>query len=52
MKVLELGARYGTVSVCFDYILDNPKSQLVVVDPDKNIEKCLLHLCTFKSPII
>tara|TARA_B110000046_G_scaffold126093_2_gene132555 strand:+ start:2466 stop:3146 length:681 start_codon:yes stop_codon:yes gene_type:complete len=41
MKVLELGARYGTVSVCLDYILDNPKEQLLCVDPDRTIKYCL-----------
>lgn len=25
MNVLELGARYGTCSVCLDYILNEPK---------------------------
>ena len=49
MKVLELGARYGTVSVCFDYLLDNPQSQLLVVDPDKNIESCLLKNKTINN---
>lgn len=52
MKVLELGARYGTVSVCLDYILDNPKQQLLCVDPDSKIKNCLnknkeLNNCTF-----
>ena len=41
MKVLELGARYGTVSVCLDYILENPKEQLLCVDPDRKIKECL-----------
>jgi len=41
MKVLELGTRYGTVSVCLDYILDNPKEQLLCVDPDNKIKMCL-----------
>ena len=41
MKVLELGARYGTVSVCLDYILENPKEQLLCVDPDSKIKDCL-----------
>jgi len=52
MKVLELGARYGTVSVCLDYILDNPKEQLLCVDPDNKIKMCLnknkeKNNCTF-----
>ena len=42
MKVLELGARYGTVSVCLDYILDNPKEQLLCVDPDRTIKYCFI----------
>lgn len=41
MKVLELGARYGTVSICLDYILDDPKTQLLCVDPDVTIIDCL-----------
>jgi len=40
-KVLELGARYGTVSICLDYLLQNPSQQLVCVDPDFTIEHCL-----------
>lgn len=40
-KVLELGARYGTASVYIDKLLTNSKTQLVCVDPDKYIEKCL-----------
>jgi FkbM family methyltransferase len=52
MKVLELGARYGTVSVCLDYILDNPVEQLLCVDPDSKIMACLhknkeRNNCTF-----
>lgn len=52
MKVLELGARYGTVSVCLDYLLDNPKEQLLCVDPDSTIKHCLnknkeANNCTF-----
>lgn len=52
MKVLELGARYGTVSVCLDYILNNPKEQLLCVDPDNKIKMCLnknkeINNCTF-----
>jgi FkbM family methyltransferase len=52
MKVLELGARYGTVSVCLDYILDNPVDQLLCVDPDSKIKDCLnknkeRNNCTF-----
>lgn len=52
MKVLELGCRYGTVSVCLDYILDNPKNQLVCVDPDLRIKNCLnknkeINKCSF-----
>jgi len=43
MKVLELGARYGTVSVCLDFILNEPKNQLVCVDPDPNTKECLLY---------
>jgi len=41
MKVLELGARYGTVSIVLDYILDDPKTHLLCVDPDPTIIKCL-----------
>jgi FkbM family methyltransferase len=41
MKILELGARYGTVSVCLDYLLNDPEKQLVVVDPDSTIKNCL-----------
>ena len=52
MKVLELGARYGTVSVCLNYILQDPLKQLLCVDPDKRIEQCLeknktVNNCTF-----
>ena len=48
MKVLELGARYGTVSACLNYILNDPSRQLLCVDPDKRIEKCLLKNKTSK----
>ncbi len=37
MKILELGARYGTVSCVLDYLLTNPKNQLVCVEPDTKI---------------
>jgi FkbM family methyltransferase len=52
MKVLELGARYGTVSVCLDYLLTDPQKQLVCVDPDITIKNCLeknktINNCTF-----
>jgi hypothetical protein len=52
MKVLEMGARYGSVSVCLDYILTDPKNQLVCVDPDISIKNCLeknrqINNCTF-----
>jgi len=51
-KVLELGARYGTVSVCLDYLLDEPKKQLLCVDPDSTIKNCLeknknINNCSF-----
>ena len=39
INVLELGARYGTCSVCLDYILNDPKKQLLCVDPDNRIKK-------------
>jgi|694.fasta_scaffold14253_7 hypothetical protein len=52
MKVLELGARYGTVSVCLDYLLNNPSKQLLCVDPDMTVKDCLqinkdMNGCTF-----
>ena len=52
MKVLELGARYGTVSVYLDYILNDPQKQLLCVDPDSSIKKCLeknrdINNCSF-----
>uniref|UniRef100_A0A6C0ANX3 Methyltransferase FkbM domain-containing protein n=1 Tax=viral metagenome TaxID=1070528 RepID=A0A6C0ANX3_9ZZZZ len=52
MRVLELGARYGTVSVYIDHILDNAAQQQVSVDPDSSIKNCLLtnrqnNNCTF-----
>jgi FkbM family methyltransferase len=52
MKVLEMGAKYGSVSVCLDYILTDPKNQLVCVDPDISIKNCLeknrqINNCTF-----
>ena len=52
MKVLELGARYGTVSACLNYVLNDPSKQLLCVDPDKRIENCLqknkaVNNCTF-----
>ena len=42
MKLLELGSRYGTVSCVLDYLLKNPKTQLVCVEPDTRIIPCLL----------
>lgn len=52
MNVLELGARYGTVSVCLDFILNEPKKQLLCVDPDISIKNCLeknreINNCSF-----
>jgi FkbM family methyltransferase len=52
MNVLELGARYGTVSVCLDFILNDPKKQLLCVDPDTTIKYCLeknknINNCSF-----
>ena len=52
MNVLELGAKYGTCSVCLDYILNDPKKQLLCVDPDNKIKNCLeknkqINNCTF-----
>jgi len=41
MKILELGSRYGTVSCVLDYVLTDPKSQLVCVEPDTTIIPCL-----------
>ena len=37
MKILELGSRYGTVSCVLDFILTDPKNQLVCVEPDTRI---------------
>ena len=37
MKVLELGARYGTVSVCLNYLLNEPVTQLLCVEPDNTV---------------
>jgi FkbM family methyltransferase len=36
-KVLELGARFGTVSIYLDKILNNPSIQLLCVEPDSNV---------------
>ena len=52
MNILELGARYGTCSVCLDYILNDPKKQLLCVDPDNRIKNCLeknrqINNCSF-----
>lgn len=52
MKVLELGARYGTVSVCLNYLLNEPTKQLLCVDPDNKIKNCLeknrnINNCSF-----
>jgi FkbM family methyltransferase len=52
MKVLELGARYGTVSVCLDFLLKDPQKQLLCVDPDSTIKNCLdknkyINNCSF-----
>lgn len=33
MNVLELGARYGTCSVCLDYILNEPKKTIIMCCP-------------------
>ena len=41
MNILELGARYGTCSVCLDHILNEPKKQLLCVVPDNKIKNCL-----------
>ena len=41
MKILELGSRYGTVSCALDYLLEDPKNQLVCVEPDTTIIPCL-----------
>ncbi len=43
MKVLELGSRYGTVSVCLDFLLNDPKTQLVCVEPDVNVIDKLIY---------
>ena len=43
MNILELGARYGTVSVCLDYIVKDGKNKLVCVDPDPNIRNALFY---------
>jgi hypothetical protein len=50
--VLELGARYGGVSVTINKILNNKKNQ-VSVEPDKNVWKALetnkiIHECDFE----
>jgi FkbM family methyltransferase len=41
MKILELGSRYGTVSCVLDYLLKEPKNQLVCVEPDTKVIPCL-----------
>ena len=53
MKILELGARYGTVSVCLNYLLNDPSKQLLCVDPDITIKDCLaknrdINNCSFQ----
>jgi FkbM family methyltransferase len=52
MKVLELGSRYGTVSCVLDFLLTDPKNQLVCVDPDTTIipslnKNKLINNCSF-----
>jgi FkbM family methyltransferase len=41
MRILELGARYGTVSFWLNYMLNDPSKQLLCVDPDYKIWNAL-----------
>ena len=52
MKVLELGARYGSVSIYIDRLLYDAKTQQVSVEPDTKVLSSLqknkeLNYCTF-----
>ena len=52
MKILELGSRYGTVSCVLDYLLKEPSTQLVCIEPDTYIIPCLnknklINNCSF-----
>lgn len=51
-NVLELGARYGSVSCYVNTLLTDPAKQYVVVEPDPAVKDCLLsnrdsNNCTF-----